>query len=102
MYVHCTAGMGRAPAVVCVYMVWKEGYELAQALAHVKDRKPRAAPNWCAMEEVGILFGVCVCMHVCMFTRMCVYVCMYVYVCAELLQTGVQCMYVCMHAIPAM
>ncbi|CAL9246690.1 unnamed protein product [Arabidopsis halleri] len=30
-YVHCTAGMGRAPAVVLTYMFWVQGYKLMEA-----------------------------------------------------------------------
>jgi len=25
IYIHCTAGMGRAPATACIYLVWKQG-----------------------------------------------------------------------------
>lgn len=30
-YVHCTAGMGRAPAVALAYMFWVQGYKLGEA-----------------------------------------------------------------------
>ncbi|CAA3010173.1 phosphoglucan phosphatase DSP4, amyloplastic [Olea europaea subsp. europaea] len=30
-YVHCTAGLGRAPAVVLAYMFWVQGYKLSEA-----------------------------------------------------------------------
>ncbi|XP_020880641.1 phosphoglucan phosphatase DSP4, chloroplastic isoform X2 [Arabidopsis lyrata subsp. lyrata] len=30
-YVHCTAGMGRAPAVALTYMFWVQGYKLMEA-----------------------------------------------------------------------
>ncbi|CAI0466346.1 unnamed protein product [Linum tenue] len=30
-YVHCTAGMGRAPGVVIAYMFWVQGYKLKEA-----------------------------------------------------------------------
>uniref|UniRef100_A0A2P2KIP6 Uncharacterized protein MANES_10G053500 n=1 Tax=Rhizophora mucronata TaxID=61149 RepID=A0A2P2KIP6_RHIMU len=30
-YVHCTAGMGRAPATVMAYMFWVQGYKLKEA-----------------------------------------------------------------------
>ncbi|CAA2953560.1 phosphoglucan phosphatase DSP4, amyloplastic isoform X3 [Olea europaea subsp. europaea] len=30
-YVHCTAGLGRAPAVVLAYMFWVQGYKLCEA-----------------------------------------------------------------------
>lgn len=50
VYIHCTAGMGRAPAVACVYLVWRHGYSLQDALHHVKAHRPVSAPNWHAME----------------------------------------------------
>mmetsp|Transcript_31255 Transcript_31255/g.70339 ORF Transcript_31255/g.70339 Transcript_31255/m.70339 type:complete len:699 (+) Transcript_31255:359-2455(+) len=52
VYIHCTAGMGRAPAVACVYLVCKHGFNLQDALAHVKRHRPVSAPNWHAMEQV--------------------------------------------------
>lgn len=51
IYIHCTAGMGRAPAVACVYLVWKHGYSLHDALKQCKDHRPVCAPNWHAMES---------------------------------------------------
>ncbi|KAL9251440.1 Phosphoglucan phosphatase DSP4, amyloplastic-like protein [Drosera capensis] len=30
-YIHCTAGLGRAPAVALAYMFWVQGYKLAEA-----------------------------------------------------------------------
>ncbi|KAE7997105.1 hypothetical protein FH972_001767 [Carpinus fangiana] len=30
-YIHCTAGMGRAPAVALAYMFWVQGYHLSEA-----------------------------------------------------------------------
>ncbi|XP_010267350.1 PREDICTED: phosphoglucan phosphatase DSP4, amyloplastic isoform X2 [Nelumbo nucifera] len=30
-YIHCTAGMGRAPAVVLAYMSWVQGFKLSEA-----------------------------------------------------------------------
>uniref|UniRef100_A0A2N9EM96 Uncharacterized protein n=1 Tax=Fagus sylvatica TaxID=28930 RepID=A0A2N9EM96_FAGSY len=30
-YIHCTAGLGRAPAVVLAYMFWVQGYKLIEA-----------------------------------------------------------------------
>lgn len=31
-YIHCTAGLGRAPAVALAYMFWVQGYKLDEAL----------------------------------------------------------------------
>ena len=51
IYIHCTAGMGRAPAVACVYLVWKHGFSLHDALKHCKAHRAVCAPNWHAMES---------------------------------------------------
>ncbi|EKX37347.1 hypothetical protein GUITHDRAFT_116460 [Guillardia theta CCMP2712] len=50
VYIHCTAGMGRAPATACVYLVWKHGHDLDSARAHVKKHRPIVAPNYNAMK----------------------------------------------------
>ena len=55
VYVHCTAGMERSPAVVIAYLAWHRGPDLASALAEVKaarrckpfeDALQRADENW--------------------------------------------------------
>mmetsp|Transcript_3945 Transcript_3945/g.6193 ORF Transcript_3945/g.6193 Transcript_3945/m.6193 type:complete len:301 (+) Transcript_3945:26-928(+) len=51
IYIHCTAGMGRAPATACIYLVWKHGYNLDSARDHVKHHRPIVAPNYNAMKE---------------------------------------------------
>lgn len=51
IYIHCTAGMGRAPATACIYLVWKHGYSLDHARDHVKHHRPIVAPNYNAMKE---------------------------------------------------
>jgi len=50
VYIHCTAGMGRAPAVACIYLVHRHGYKLEDAMAHVKHHRPSVAPNYNAMQ----------------------------------------------------
>lgn len=45
VYVHCTAGMGRAPAVVVAYLCWVHNYTLDDAVAHVKKYRAVAVPN---------------------------------------------------------
>lgn len=45
VYIHCTAGMGRAPAVAVAYLCWVHGYQLGDAIAHVKKHRPVAVPN---------------------------------------------------------
>jgi protein-tyrosine phosphatase len=42
VYVHCTAGMGRAPGVVIAYLSWIQGWELEQAYRFVTDQRPCA------------------------------------------------------------
>lgn len=38
-YVHCTAGIGRAPAAVIGYLVWHEDIDLDDAVAYVKKNR---------------------------------------------------------------
>lgn len=45
VYIHCTAGMGRAPAVAVAYLVWVEKMELMEAVRHVKKYRTVAVPN---------------------------------------------------------
>jgi len=51
VYIHCTAGMGRAPAVACIWLVHKKGYKLEDAMAWVKKCRPVVAPNYEAMKQ---------------------------------------------------
>jgi protein-tyrosine phosphatase len=44
VYVHCTAGAGRSPSVVIAYLHWCRGWDLDEAVAHVKHRRP-CSPN---------------------------------------------------------
>ena len=43
--VHCTMGMSRSCSIVLAYLVKHFGMSLAQALTHVKERRPVASPN---------------------------------------------------------
>lgn len=45
-YVHCTAGLGRAPLTVLSYLVWIEGYSPEAAIALIKAARPGAVPAW--------------------------------------------------------
>ena len=38
-YVHCTAGVGRAPAVVIAHLAWYQGWDLEQAYEHVRAHR---------------------------------------------------------------
>lgn len=51
VYVHCTAGMGRAPACVVAYLCWVKKMELETAVAHVKRHRTVAVPNVPAIEQ---------------------------------------------------
>jgi len=39
VYVHCTAGIGRAPAVVIAWLVWCRDWQLDEAISFVKQRR---------------------------------------------------------------
>ncbi|XP_010241629.1 PREDICTED: phosphoglucan phosphatase DSP4, amyloplastic-like [Nelumbo nucifera] len=38
-YIHCTAGMGRAPAVALAYMYWVQGYKLSEAHSFLLSKR---------------------------------------------------------------
>jgi protein-tyrosine phosphatase len=44
VYVHCTAGCGRSPSVVVAYLHWQCGWDLDEAAAFVRQRRP-SVPN---------------------------------------------------------
>lgn len=52
VYVHCTAGMGRAPAVVVAYLCWVHKMSLDAAVRHVKKHRTVAVPNVPVLEQV--------------------------------------------------
>ncbi|KAG9441857.1 hypothetical protein H6P81_017711 [Aristolochia fimbriata] len=39
-YIHCTAGLGRAPAVALAYMFWILGYKLSEANQLLQSKRP--------------------------------------------------------------
>ncbi|KAJ7974971.1 Phosphoglucan phosphatase [Quillaja saponaria] len=39
-YVHCTAGLGRAPATALAYMFWVQGYKLNEAHRLLQSKRP--------------------------------------------------------------
>jgi protein-tyrosine phosphatase len=39
-YIHCTAGLGRAPAVALAYMFWVQGYKLSEAHNLLMSKRP--------------------------------------------------------------
>lgn len=52
VYIHCTAGMGRAPACAVAYLCWVKGMGLEDAVAHVKKYRKVAVPNVPVLREV--------------------------------------------------
>ena len=45
-YVHCTAGLGRAPLTVLSYLVWIEGRSPQEAIELIHRGRPDAVPAW--------------------------------------------------------
>jgi len=43
--VHCFVGKSRSVTIVVAYLMKKHGMTLAQALQHVKSKRPVASPN---------------------------------------------------------
>lgn len=52
VYVHCTAGMGRAPAVVLCYLCLHKDFEPDEADRYVKSWRKVSVPNMRAVKEV--------------------------------------------------
>lgn len=52
VYVHCTAGMGRAPAVVLVYLCLFKGMDPDEANVFVKSYRTVSVPNMRAVKHV--------------------------------------------------
>ena len=44
VYLHCSAGSVRSPTVAIAYLVWRDGWTLDQAVAHVTQCRP-CCPN---------------------------------------------------------
>jgi len=45
-YIHCTAGLGRAPLTVLSYLVWIEGRSPEEAIESIHRGRPGAVPAW--------------------------------------------------------
>lgn len=45
-YVHCTAGLGRAPLTVLGYLSWVEGWSQEEAIRMIHSGRPGAVPAW--------------------------------------------------------
>jgi hypothetical protein len=45
-YIHCTAGINRAPLVALAYLTFVEGMAVPDALALIQRGRPQASPYW--------------------------------------------------------
>lgn len=52
VYVHCTAGMGRAPAIVVTYLCLYKGMGPDEADLYVKQYRKVSVPNLRAIKEI--------------------------------------------------
>jgi protein-tyrosine phosphatase len=57
VYVHCTAGMGRAPAVVLTYLCLYQGMDPDGADLFVKTYRKVSVPNMRAVKEIVARFS---------------------------------------------
>jgi protein-tyrosine phosphatase len=53
VYIHCTAGVWRAPTVVVAYLHWCRGWELEKAIAYVKQHRP-CSPSFEAIRRATL------------------------------------------------
>eukprot|EP00186_Timspurckia_oligopyrenoides_P004204 CAMPEP_0182445786 /NCGR_PEP_ID=MMETSP1172-20130603/3786_1 /TAXON_ID=708627 /ORGANISM="Timspurckia oligopyrenoides, Strain CCMP3278" /LENGTH=893 /DNA_ID=CAMNT_0024641611 /DNA_START=112 /DNA_END=2793 /DNA_ORIENTATION=+ len=52
VFVHCSAGMGRAPALIVAYLVFCKNWQLQHAVDHVKYHRRVSAPNVPLLQEM--------------------------------------------------
>jgi protein-tyrosine phosphatase len=52
VYIHCNVGAGRSPSVVIAYLVWRQGFDLDEAIEHV-TRSRSCSPNIEAIEQAS-------------------------------------------------
>jgi hypothetical protein len=46
VYLHCTAGLARAPLTALAYLTWIEGWDPEQAIRRIIEGRPGAVPSW--------------------------------------------------------
>ncbi|NND82586.1 MAG: hypothetical protein HKN50_09175 [Gammaproteobacteria bacterium] len=51
VYVHCNAGICRAPATVLGYLCHNQGFDIESGLAHIRAVRPQANPYLRAVEK---------------------------------------------------
>nr|KJB75115.1 hypothetical protein B456_012G025200 [Gossypium raimondii] len=59
-YIHCTAGLGRAPAVALAYMFWVQGYKLSEAHRELLVSLPLFP---CFYFRVNSILGAWICFY---------------------------------------
>jgi protein-tyrosine phosphatase len=52
VYIHCNVGMGRSPSVAIAYLVWRQSWNLDDAIEHV-TRCRSCSPNIEAIVQAG-------------------------------------------------
>ena len=52
VYVHCTAGIGRGPAVVIIYLILYENYSVRDAVTLCRKSRPKITPYYDAINEI--------------------------------------------------
>ncbi len=45
LYIHCTAGIGRAPQSVIAYLCFFQNYDLDKAVVLLRKQRPNCRPN---------------------------------------------------------
>ena len=52
VYVHCTAGIGRAPSVVAIYLILFENYSVREAVMLCKKSRPKISLDFGIMDKI--------------------------------------------------
>ena len=51
VYLHCTAGLGRAPLTTLAYLTWIAGWSPERAIQRIIEGRPGAVPSWDAYHD---------------------------------------------------
>ena len=54
IFIHCAAGMSRAPTIVIAYLIWKKKISLDEAIRLVREKRPVISPNANFMNQLKI------------------------------------------------